>query len=167
MTATRALVHPAAILAIAVLVLNDHVLKARFGGWWTGKLSDLAGLAVFPLLIVAAAERLGGLRVGRRAVVAAAAATALGFAAIKLSPAAGEIYRVGLAVLQWPFRAAAAFTHGDALPALGRVHLTPDPTDLFAVPFVLVSVWLIWRSEPGGRGRPACRAAAPSPSCSP
>ncbi len=145
MTATRALLHPAAILSIAVLVLNDHVLKARFGGWWTGKLSDLAGLAVFPLLIVAAAELLGGLRLGRRAIVAAAAFTAIGFTAIKLSAAAGALYRVGLAALQWPLRAAAAIAHGDALPALGRVHLTPDPTDLVAVPFVLVSVWLVWR----------------------
>lgn len=144
-SASRALLHPIAIGAIAVLVLNDHVLKARFGGWWTGKLSDVAGLAVFPLLVVAGLELIAGMRVGRRAVIAAAAVTALGFTAIKLVPAAGALYRIGLAVLQWPVRALVAIASGDAVPAVGRVHLTADPTDLLAVPFVLVSVWLVMR----------------------
>lgn len=37
----RALAHPAFVASVAVLALNDHVLKARFPGWWTGKISDL------------------------------------------------------------------------------------------------------------------------------
>lgn len=142
-SATRALLHPVAIGAIALLVLNDHVLKARFGTWWTGKLSDVAGLAVFPLLLVAGLELLAGLRLGRRAVVAAAGLTAIGFTAIKVWPAAGALYRIGLATLQWPARAVIAIVSGDPVPAVGRVHLTADPTDLIAVPFVLVSVWLM------------------------
>lgn len=146
--ASRALVTAPAILAIALLVLNDHVLKARFGTWWTGKLSDVAGLAVFPLLTCAALELAGGRPVGRRGVVIAAALTGVGFAAIKLWGPAGELYRVGLAAAQWPFRALAALAHGDALPAVGRVQLTADPTDLLALPALAVSIWLVSSRRP-------------------
>jgi hypothetical protein len=52
-------------------------------------------------------------------------------------------YRVGLAALQWPARAIAALLHGDALPALGRARLTPDPTDLLALPALLMSPLLV------------------------
>ena len=36
------MLHPVALAALAVLVLNDHVWKARYPGWVTGKLSDVA-----------------------------------------------------------------------------------------------------------------------------
>ena len=156
MIATRALLGPTALLAIALLVVNDHVLKARVPGLVTGKLSDVAGMIFFPLLLAAAAEH-AGLRRGRAAVIAAALATGAVFAAIKLWAPAGELYRVGLAMLQWPFRAlAAAFTNA-ALPALGRVHLTADPTDLIALPALLVPVRLVRRSAD------VCEAPVTSP----
>ncbi len=145
MTATRALITPPAMLAIAVLALNDHVLKAQLGGWWTGKLSDVAGLAVFPLLVCAAIELGSGREVGRRGVIVAAIATGLAFTAIKLSSAAGALYREGLATLQWPFRAVVDLVRGEGLPAIGRVHLTQDPTDLLALPALAISVWLVFR----------------------
>lgn len=44
------LTRPAFVIAVVVLLLNDHVFKSAFGGWWTGKLSDFAGLFAFPLL---------------------------------------------------------------------------------------------------------------------
>lgn len=38
-----ALIHPATVTAVAVLLCNDLVLKAVWpGSWFTGKLSDLA-----------------------------------------------------------------------------------------------------------------------------
>lgn len=37
-------------VAVAVLALNDHVLKAAFPGWVSGKLSDFAGLVVVATL---------------------------------------------------------------------------------------------------------------------
>lgn len=40
---------PAFLLALAVLLLNDWVWKAEYGNWFTGKLSDFAGLFVFPI----------------------------------------------------------------------------------------------------------------------
>ena len=44
--------HPVALIALAAWLLNDHVLKSAFGNEWTGKLSDGAGLIVFPLLLL-------------------------------------------------------------------------------------------------------------------
>ena len=38
MIASRALAHPIAIFAMALLVMNDHVLKAAYPGLVTGKL---------------------------------------------------------------------------------------------------------------------------------
>jgi hypothetical protein len=35
--------------ALAVLIANDFILKPAFGTWWTGKLSDFAGLLAFSL----------------------------------------------------------------------------------------------------------------------
>ena len=48
--------HPVALLALAALVLNDHVLKTAWPGAITGKISDFAGLAFFPALLVSLAE---------------------------------------------------------------------------------------------------------------
>lgn len=39
------------IIAILVLFLNDHVFKAAFHNWWTGKLSDFVGMFILPLLL--------------------------------------------------------------------------------------------------------------------
>lgn len=140
-TARQALTHPIALAAIAVLVINDHVLKAVMPGVLTGKLSDVAGMVFFPLVLAAALEWLG-VR-SRHLVASTAIATGVGFAAIKTIPLAGEAYRVGLGALQWPFRVAKAFVIDAPIPGLAEVRLTMDPTDLIAVPAVLVAVWLV------------------------
>ncbi len=45
---------------MAALAVNDHLLKARFPGWWTGKASDFAGVAVVAVLAsVVVGPRLG------------------------------------------------------------------------------------------------------------
>ncbi len=46
-------VHPVPALAVITLFLNDVYLKSAFSGWWTGKLSDFAGVFFFPLFLVA------------------------------------------------------------------------------------------------------------------
>jgi hypothetical protein len=71
--------HPALLLGVVVLVLNDHVLKARYPGWWTGKLSDFAGLAVVGIVLAAIAGRARGLLLA-----------ALAFTALKLLPGVAE-----------------------------------------------------------------------------
>ncbi|WP_048921677.1 hypothetical protein [Rufibacter radiotolerans] len=37
------------LMGLAVLLLNDFILKGFYGNWLTGKLSDFAGLFIFPL----------------------------------------------------------------------------------------------------------------------
>lgn len=37
------------LLGLSLLLLNDFVLKELLGNWFTGKLSDFAGLFIFPL----------------------------------------------------------------------------------------------------------------------
>ncbi|UPT66196.1 MAG: hypothetical protein M0D57_17190 [Sphingobacteriales bacterium JAD_PAG50586_3] len=45
----KQLTSAAFISALALLLLNDFYLKATFGNWFTGKLSDFAGLFIFPM----------------------------------------------------------------------------------------------------------------------
>jgi hypothetical protein len=41
------------IFGLILLLLNDHYLKDTYHNWFTGKLSDFAGLFIFPLFFVA------------------------------------------------------------------------------------------------------------------
>ncbi len=146
------LVHPVALLALGLLLLNDWVLKpsagfrglgAGAGGWLTGKLSDAAGLVVGPLVVAAILGTLANWFSGtpttkRRTVTLATFAITVivvPFVACKLSPAA------------------AAFC-ARALSLFGRpAHVVPDPSDLFMLPFAAVAWWVMSstrRYEPSG-----------------
>lgn len=125
--------HPVALAAMAVLVVNDWVLKRHWPGAVTGKLSDLAGLAAAPVVLTALvgltlllAKRLGA-RVdpylSHRRLVAATLATGAGFAAIKLSPHAAR----------W-------FT--DALGLVRPAAVELDRTDLACLPVLAVAYWI-------------------------
>src|SRR6266540_1707178 len=81
------LLHPIPILAIFLMVANDHVLKQLWPGLVTGKLSDVAGLVFFPLFIQAAWETISDVfgrgAVGdRRVVLVSVIATGVVFASI-------------------------------------------------------------------------------------
>lgn len=101
---------PAFLLAVAVLVLNDFVLKAAFGNWLTGKLSDVAGVWAFGYFVLVLTR-------WPRPVVAAIIAA--GFTFWK-SPAAAGVIQAWNSV---------------AWPAVGR---TVDPTDLLALLVLLL-----------------------------
>jgi hypothetical protein len=47
------LVSPAFITGLSLLLLNDFLFKSLFHNWLTGKLSDFAGLFIFPLFFSA------------------------------------------------------------------------------------------------------------------
>jgi hypothetical protein len=110
--------------ALALLLLNDHVLKGS--GWLpgvvTGKLSDFAGLIVAPVL-AAVLVALAGLR-GRRARFVCFAAVSAVFAAIKLSSEAARAFESALASVGLPSR------------------VWSDPTDLVALG-VLPLAWRV------------------------
>ncbi len=131
------LLHPVALGAALLLALNDHALKALWPGTVTGKLSDFAGLVVFPLFLQALWELLRPRAApSLRVLVVAAAATALVFALVKVWPPASDAYRVAFGALRWPLDALMSGT----LPPLQRVRLTADATDLVALPAVLISI---------------------------
>jgi hypothetical protein len=124
---SRRLLHPVALVSIALLLVNDHYLKLHHPSWLTGKLSDAAGLVFFPLLLAALL---------RIRVVPAAIATAVVFALVKTVPAATEAYRHVLGLLQI------------AIGSDGRpVEAVTDPTDLLALPFVLLAIVIARRCE--------------------
>ena len=118
----RALASPGFALALVVLVLNDHVLKTAYPGWITGKLSDVAGLVVAPLLL---GVLLTAWRVPRPMPVAIAV-VGLGFTLTKAT-AAGAATASDL----WGLT---------GVPTLIRA----DVTDLLALP-ALYGAWLVHR----------------------
>lgn len=139
------LLHPLAIASVMLLLVNDHVLKATVPSWWTGKLSDVAALVVVGLVPQAAAELLGA-PINRRVLAGSLYIGGATLVAIKLVPAAGDLYRWSLGMAQWVPAATGAMLNGDVTPSIVPVALTRDPTDLLALP-VLVVAWLVLRGR--------------------
>jgi hypothetical protein len=142
------LLHPLSLLSIGVLLLNDHLLKQMMPGWITGKLSDIAGLVFFPLLLQAFWE------VGQQAtgtfrrhshlfLWVVVFATGIFFSWIQLSEMGDVVYREGLGWLKWLVQG--GWWTGRRPPP---IHHTADPWDCLALPALGVALWV-------GRPRPA------------
>ncbi|APR80760.1 Hypothetical protein A7982_06107 [Minicystis rosea] len=140
---------PLPLAAVAVLAFNDHVLKGSglLPGWITGKLSDVAGLFFFPILLVALARGTHCLLRGRDI-------------ADKRSLAAASVIVTGavftLLKLHAPFNAWVTSVWG--------VNVM-DPTDLCALPVVPLAAAFMLRSTPtlaaaSSRARPFLDYAA-------
>ncbi|HRI06972.1 MAG TPA: hypothetical protein PKW35_04095 [Nannocystaceae bacterium] len=114
----RALLTPTWLLSLAVLGVNDHVLKgaALLPGAITGKLSDFAGMLVAPALLAA----LTAVR-SRRGLFLAHLAVGGVFAAINLSSGAASAWSALMGVVGFPWK------------------ITVDPTDLVALPALALS----------------------------
>ncbi len=131
-TALQALAAPLTLGAVVVLVLNDHVLKVAWPSFVTGKLSDVAGLVVAPVLLTLA---LAVLRVPGAPNVALAL-TAVGFTWVKTT-----VLGAGAASAAW------TWVWGPSL-------VLRDPTDLLALPALLVAALVLRRTAaqtPGDR----------------
>jgi hypothetical protein len=121
-----AMLHPVVIAAVAVLIANDHVLKDRWPGMVTGKLSDVA-------------RALGGRlqHPSRRLLTTCILLTGSIFAAAELLPVGDHLLEVAFGWLRWPIGALGG--------AAGRPGvLTQDPADLFALPALLIA-WVVGR----------------------
>jgi hypothetical protein len=118
----RALLHPLWLGSLAVLVLNDHVLKGAgiLPGAVTGKLSDFAGLVVAPVLLAALVRARGP-----RGWLLAHVAVGLVFSAIQLSATAATLWSGAMAAVGFPWV------------------ITRDPTDLLALPALGLSAWAL------------------------
>jgi hypothetical protein len=110
--------HPVTVLALAVLIVNDHVLKAAHPGWVTGKLSDAAGLVLAPALL--------GLVLPRAVAVALVGA---GFTLAKATETGA-----GVASAAWGL-------------VSGPSGIRADPTDLLALPFLGLAWWACSRAH--------------------
>ncbi len=118
---SRALFHPAFLPAVALLAINDHLLKGSglLPGALTGKISDFAGLFAAPLVLAVLLR-------ARTTMATAGCHVAIGivFAAIKTSPWASTAFTSALATLSIRWRNVC------------------DPTDLVALTALLAS-WLV------------------------
>ncbi len=115
---TRALTHPLWWGALLVLVANDHLLKGSgiLPSVVTGKLSDVAGLVVAPVVLCA----LLGLR-SRFPWLLAHLAVGAVFATLNLLPEAARAWTDVFAFVGIPFR------------------VWTDPTDLLALPTLVIA----------------------------
>ena len=153
--------HPLTLAAVALLVVNDWILKPYLGpSAVTGKLSDLGGLIFAPVVLSAAiglvlrlAAALGAPvdpSLSRRRLMLCLAATGAGFAAVKLAPAAADLLAAAISRLGHP------------------AEIMADRSDLACLPALAVA-WRIGRDELARvpLGRPAAihrlgRSAAPA-----
>jgi hypothetical protein len=142
-----ALLHPAALAALGVLLLNDHVLKAAWPGALTGKVSDLAGLIFFPLLLLSSAE-LALAFLGRwrrpttRAIGVAVVVAAIGFGLSKTIPLAAEGSGWLLGIGQWLLSLPIRVVAGSAISLVTPAIVVADPTDLVALPGLAIALWI-------------------------
>jgi hypothetical protein len=138
--------------------LNDHLFKAWSANPLTGKLSDVAGLAVVPLIPVCVYGLLCAARqrptAHHRTVLFTSLITVGGlFAAVNTQPLCSVAYQWAMAFAQWPFRAAVHSLAGQAPPPIAPLGHTLDPTDLLALPALLIPWWVAQRSEYDGGDR--------------
>jgi hypothetical protein len=105
--------HPVTVVALLVLVVNDHVLKAAYPGVVTGKLSDAAGLVLAPPLLALLIRRPAA------ALWSVAAVFSLVKSSGYASSAASEVW---------------SLLHG---PSMVRA----DLSDLLTLPFLGVAWW--------------------------
>jgi hypothetical protein len=117
---------PLPLAAVVLLVVNDHVLKARFPGLVTGKLSDVAGCFVLPLFVSALLCFLAPWPPPARLVTGGAATVVL-FGAIKTWPLAAHAMAAALTATTRPL-------------GLAPSRIVCDPTDLVALPLAAVAV---------------------------
>jgi hypothetical protein len=118
------MLRPLPIACLAMLLVNDDWLKSRYPGVITGKLSDVAGLALLTFVVAALADvtaRIVDWRLTAAALVVIVAVPAIGFALVKLSPAVANVY-------------------GDAL----GVRVMHDVSDLFALAGSLIAGVDLW-----------------------
>mgnify|MGYP001546269665 CR=1 FL=1 len=164
--AGAALLHPAFALALAVLVLNDHWLKATWPGVLSGKLSDFAVVPLLALflhglveLTYARLRRPLGIAPGNHWLALCIAVASLVFALPEVWHPAELAYRYGLGALRYPFRAAWALAQAHPAPPLSPVRATADLTDLLALPMALVA-WRVGRRVEARGGASARRQAS-------
>ncbi|AKD95932.1 MULTISPECIES: hypothetical protein [Rhodococcus] len=150
------LLSPWALVSVAVILVNDHVLKGAFGNTMTGKLSDVAGVFLFPLLLLSVLEVLRRKLAGRAAIAWSIAVTGIGFAAVKTVSPIGDAYEWVIGFFRWT----AGGFRGELLPIV----VFRDPSDLWVLPILFASYLVVTHNRTRApQGAPEHEVISPVP----
>ncbi|MFF1390604.1 hypothetical protein [Rhodococcus erythropolis] len=150
------LLSPWALVSVAVILVNDHVLKGAFGNTMTGKLSDVAGVFLFPLLLLSVLEVLRRKLAGRAAIAWSIAVTGIGFAAVKTVSPIGDAYEWVIGFFRWT----AGGFRGELLPIV----VFRDPSDLWVLPILFASYLVVTHNRTRApEGAPEHEVISPVP----
>ena len=160
------MLHPVILIAVAILLINDQLLKAAWPGPVTGKLSDIAGLVFFPVLIVAAWEVAARRRPFAgptpHAIGMAVVVTGFVFASVKSNAACAQLVATAVALLQWPFAVVLTSVQGAPAPTIGTpIRLVVDASDLLVIPALAIPLALGLRRVAVGRDVRSLAVTAP------
>ena len=143
----QSLLHPVALMSLGLLVINDRLLKAHYPGVVTGKVSDIAGLIFLPILIVStvelgrAATRRSGWRLTDRQLFVVVVLIGVTFVLAKTVAPVGTGVRHVIGAAEWPILSVKSLIAGGSLSHLPAIHVVRDPTDLIALPFLVIGYW--------------------------
>jgi len=150
------LLSPWALVSVSVILVNDHVLKGAFGNTMTGKLSDVAGVFLFPLLLLSVLEVLRRKLAGRAAIAWSIAVTGIGFAAVKTVSPIGDAYEWVIGLFRWT----AGGFRGELLPIV----VFRDPSDLWVLPILFASYLVVTHNRTRApQGAPEHEVISPVP----
>lgn len=122
------------LLAVAVLAINDHVLKAAFHNTLTGKLSDFAGCFFLPLYVSAMLAFFTRWSLQRRLWVGAITTLSI-FVPVSVSRPAADFVCRAVELIAIPL-------------GIGAQKIASDPTDLIAVPMICIAVLYAQKVNP-------------------
>lgn len=114
------------LLAIVLFAANNFWLKAMYGNWLTGKISDFTFCFFFPLYLSALISMISTAEVRIR-VMAGALLTLLVFSAVKLSPFCSEFLNSVISPIS------KIIFQRQSLNSV-------DISDLIALPFILIAI---------------------------
>jgi len=147
----------AACLGLAVLALNDHVLKGAdvLPGWLTGKLSDFAGLLFFPLLLQAGLEivswAMGRYRgPSNPLLLNLSILTALVFTSAQCTELGAQVYSWAVGWIQWLPGYVLGLSSEPLRPAVHYADVS-DTLGLVSLGFAYVSG--VWTGQFKGRAK--------------
>lgn len=125
-------IHPIPLAAVTMMALNDHWLKYEYPSWWTGKLSDFAGVFYLPIFLLA-------LRVFIRQLLGKE--DPVGKSLTKLNFWAAVLFTDLLLILVKLSAPFARFVETAFAESLFRIQIIQDPSDLIALSMNVLTYW--------------------------
>ncbi|MBX2812729.1 MAG: hypothetical protein KTR25_13010 [Myxococcales bacterium] len=146
--------HPMYMVATVLLVINDQWLKGRGPAVVTGKLSDVAGLVMLPLLLQAFVELCLSAwgrysRPSNHLLILMGMVTAIGFAGVQLSPSINAWFGWGIGAIRWSLLCGIVLVSGGGCGSVRGAQSWSDVSDLWTLAALLLSVRVGWVSAQG------------------